>query len=133
MDFLSLEYGSFLVSITIIYWLIPNLQARLLILLTASLMFYSFMQVQYVWLLIVMLVINFWLGEEIRKGDQFIKQWLLFVGIFFNVLLLFGFKYIPFVATAIGNITGLPVGSSLAIWAKVNIVPPVTLSFFVFE
>ncbi|MFM7887011.1 MAG: MBOAT family O-acyltransferase, partial [Pseudanabaena sp.] len=61
------------------------------------------------------------------------KQWLLFVGVFFNVILLFGFKYIPFVATVIGNITGLPVGSSLAIWAKANIIPPITLSFFVFE
>jgi alginate O-acetyltransferase complex protein AlgI len=133
MDFLSLDYALFLLIVTVIYWLLPNVQARLLIILTASLLFYSFIQRQYVWLLLVMLAINFWLGEEIRKGDKFLKQWLLFVGIFFNVLLLFGFKYIPFVATVIGNITGLPVGSSLAIWAKTNIVPPITLSFFVFE
>ncbi|PZU98364.1 MAG: membrane-bound O-acyltransferase family protein [Pseudanabaena sp.] len=132
-DFLSLEYAQFLISTTIIYWLLPNVQARLLVILTASLFFYSFIQRQYIWLLLVMLVVNFWLGEEIRKGNRFLKQWLLFVGIFFDVLLLFGFKYIPFVATAIGNITGLPVGSSLAIWAKANIVPPITLSFFVFE
>ena len=132
-DFLSLEYAQFLISTTIIYWLLPNVQARLLVILTASLFFYSFIQRQYIWLLLVMLVVNFWLGEEIRKGNSFLKQWLLFVGIFFDVLLLFGFKYIPFVATAIGNITGLPVGSSLAIWAKANIVPPITLSFFVFE
>lgn len=132
-DFLSLEYAQFLIGTTIIYWLLPNVQARLLVILTASLFFYSFIQKQYIWLLLVMLVVNFWLGEEIRKGNNFLKQWLLFVGIFFDVLLLFGFKYIPFVATAIGNITGLPVGSSLAIWAKANIVPPITLSFFVFE
>ena len=133
MDFLSLDYALFLIITTVVYWLLPNVQARLLVILTASLMFYSFIQRQYVWLLLVMLAINFWLGGEIRKGDKFLKQWLLFVGIFLNVLLLFGFKYIPFVATAIGNITGLPVGSSLAIWAKTNIVPPITLSFFVFE
>ncbi|OIP78094.1 MAG: membrane-bound O-acyltransferase family protein [Oscillatoriales cyanobacterium CG2_30_44_21] len=132
-DFLSLEYVQFLISTTIIYWLLPNVQARLLVILTASLFFYSFIQKQYIWLLLVMLVVNFWLGGEIRKGNSFLKQWLLFVGIFFDVLLLFGFKYIPFVATAIGNITGLPVGSALAIWAKANIVPPITLSFFVFE
>jgi alginate O-acetyltransferase complex protein AlgI len=133
MDFLSLDYAEFLIITTIVYWLLPNVQARLLVLVTASLVFYSFIQKQYIWLLLVMLVINFWLGKEIRKGDQFLKQWLLFVGIFFNVLLLFGFKYIPFVATAIGNITGLPAGSSLAIWSKTNIIPPITLSFFVFE
>jgi alginate O-acetyltransferase complex protein AlgI len=133
MDFLSLDYALFLIITTVVYWLLPNVQARLLIILTASLLLYSFIQRQYVWLLLVMLAINFWLGGEIRKGDKFLRQWLLFVGIFFNVLLLFGFKYIPFVATAIGNITGLPVGSSLAIWAKANIVPPITLSFFVFE
>jgi len=133
MDFLSLDYVQFLIGTTIIYWLVPNLQMRLLVILTASLIFYSFIQRQYVALLIVMLAINYWLGGEIRKGDQFLRQWLLFVGIFFNVLLLFGFKYIPFVATVIGNITGLPAGSSLAIWAKSNIVPPITLSFFVFE
>lgn len=133
MDFLSLDYAQFLIITTIVYWLLPNVQARLLVILTASLMFYSFIQRQYVWLLLVMLAVNFWLGGEIRKGDKFLKQWLLFVGVFFNVLLLFGFKYIPFVATVIGNLTGLPVGSSLAIWAKANIVPPITLSFFVFE
>jgi alginate O-acetyltransferase complex protein AlgI len=133
MDFLSLDYGQFLIGVAVIYWLLPNLQMRLLVILTASLLFYSFIQKQYVWLLIVLIAINYWLGKEIRKGDQFLKQWLLFVGIFVDVLLLFGFKYIPFVATAIGNIAGLPVGSALAIWAKSNIVPPITLSFFVFE
>ena len=133
MDFLSLEYVQFIVSIALVYWLIPHLPTRLLIILTASLIFYSQIQKQYVWLLIVMLVVNFWLGAEIRKGDQFLKRWLLFVGVFFNVLLLFGFKYIPFVASTIGNLAGLTVGSSLAIWAKSNIEPPITLSFFVFE
>ncbi|MDX2256083.1 MAG: MBOAT family O-acyltransferase [Pseudanabaenaceae cyanobacterium bins.39] len=133
MDFISLKYGQFLIGVAAIYWLLPNLQMRLLVILTASLLFYSFIQRQYVWLLIVMIALNYWLGKEIRKGDQFLKQWLLFVGIFIDVLLLFGFKYIPFVATVIGNMTGLPVGSALAIWAKSNIVPPITLSFFVFE
>jgi len=133
MDFLSLDYGQFLIGTAIIYWLLPNSQLRLLIILTASLLFYSFIQRQYVWLLIVMLALNYWLGKEIRKGEQFLRQWLLFVGIFIDVLVLFGFKYIPFVASAIGNIAGLPAGSALAIWAKSNIVPPITLSFFVFE
>ncbi|MFN4869074.1 MAG: MBOAT family O-acyltransferase [Pseudanabaena sp.] len=133
MDFLSLDYAQFLIITAFVYWLLPNVQARLLVIVTASLVFYSFIQRQYVWLLLVMLTINFWLGKEICKGDKFLKQWLLFVGVFFNVLLLFGFKYIPFVAAVIGNITGLPVGSSLAIWAKANIIPPITLSFFVFE
>ncbi|MFN9856998.1 MAG: MBOAT family protein, partial [Pseudanabaena sp.] len=133
MDFLSLDYAQFLIITAFVYWLLPNVQARLLVIVTASLVFYSFIQRQYVWLLLVMLTINFWLGKEICKGDKFLKQWLLFVGVFFNVLLLFGFKYIPFVAAVIGNITGLPVGSSLEIWAKANIIPPITLSFFVFE
>ncbi len=133
MDFLSLDYAQFLIITACVYWLLPNVQARLLVIVTASLVFYSFIQRQYVWLLLVMLTINFWLGKEICKGDKFLKQWLLFVGVFFNVLLLLGFKYIPFAAAVIGNITGLPVGSSLAIWAKANIIPPITLSFFVFE
>ena len=75
MDFLSLDYVQLLIGTTIIYWLVPNLQMRLLVILTASLIFYSFIQRQYVALLIVMLAINYWLGGEIRKGDQFLRQW----------------------------------------------------------
>jgi alginate O-acetyltransferase complex protein AlgI len=133
MDFLSLEYGSFLLSIAIIYWLIPHLQTRLLVLLTASLLFYSLIQVQYVWLLIVVTVVNFWLGAKIKTSDRQLKKWLLFVGISFNVLLLIGFKYIPFLLSIVGSLTGLSASSAIASWAKSSIVAPITLSFFVFE
>ncbi|MFM7888574.1 MAG: hypothetical protein ACKPCM_18205, partial [Pseudanabaena sp.] len=44
MDFLSLDYAQFLFITTIVYWLFPNVQARLLIIVTASLVFYSFIQ-----------------------------------------------------------------------------------------
>ena len=65
MDFLSLDYAQFLIITAFVYWLLPNVQARLLVIVTASLVFYSFIQRQYVWLLLVMLTINFWLGKEI--------------------------------------------------------------------
>ncbi|CAN1213563.1 MBOAT family O-acyltransferase [Tumidithrix helvetica PCC 7403] len=133
MDFLSLEYGSFLISIAIIYWLIPHLQTRLLVLLTASLLFYSLIQVQYVWLLIVMTGVNFWLGAKIKTSNYQLKRWLLFVGVSFNVLLLVGFKYIPFLLSIVASLTGLSASNAIAEWVKTSIVAPITLSFFVFE
>jgi alginate O-acetyltransferase complex protein AlgI len=130
MDFLSVEYGAFLICITVIYWLTPHLQARLGILLTASLLFYLLLQRQSVALLIASTVINFGLGFAIKRSRQHnYRTALLVAGICFNVLLLLGFKYISFVMGNIGILSGWQGGIEVSDWASKNVIAPIAISF----
>ncbi len=133
MGFLSLEYGAFLLILATVYWLIPHLQARLLILLTASLLFYSSLQVQFVWLLLASTGLNFWLGLQIKQSSVRLKGWLLGLGIGVNLLLLLSFKYIPFLSTTISNVFNWQFGNTIAAWASQHIAAPISISFFSFE
>jgi alginate O-acetyltransferase complex protein AlgI len=133
MGFLSPEYGFFLLGLTCIYWLIPHLQTRLLVLLTASLWFYAQMQLQFVWLLICSTAVNFGLGLMLKRCGQSFKPWLLAVGICLNVALLLGFKYVPFFANTLSSATGWQSVQEFSTWASRNIVAPISISFFSFE
>lgn len=133
MDFLSLQYAAFLLTLAIIYWLIPQLQARLLVLLFASLLFYSLLQLQFVALLIASTGINFWLGLQLKKSSKQFKPWLLGVGVGLNLSLLLFFKYMPFASSTIANLTGWQAGNDIATWATQNIIAPISISFFSFE
>jgi alginate O-acetyltransferase complex protein AlgI len=134
MDFLSVEYGAFLICIAVIYWLTPHLQARLGILLTASLLFYTLLQRQSVALLIVSTLINFGFGWMIKRSRQRnYRIALLSVGVCFNVLLLLGFKYISFLMGNIGILSGWQGGIEISDWASRNVIVPIAISFFSFE
>ncbi len=133
MGFLSLEYAVFLGCLTLVFWLIPHLQARLLLLLTASLFFYSSIQVQYVWLLLASTGVNYALGWQIRRRKAPYRLLLLIIGIVLNLLLLLGFKYVPFLAGVASNLGGWEEGNTLAVWAAESIVAPISVSFFAFE
>lgn len=132
MGFLSPEYSLFLVGLTFLYWFIPHLQTRLLVLLTASLCFYALIQVQFVWLLIFSTVINFGLGLAIARSDR-LRGWLLGAGICLNLSLLLGFKYVPFLANILSSTTDWTTAQDFATWASHNIVAPISISFFSFE
>jgi alginate O-acetyltransferase complex protein AlgI len=136
MGFLSPEYSLFLVGLAFVYWLIPHLQTRLLLLLTASLCFYALIQVQFqvqfTCLLIFSTMINFGLGLAIASSENRRKGWLLGVGICLNLSLLLGFKYVPFLANVLST-TGWPATQDFATWASHNILAPISISFFSFE
>ncbi|OLP16156.1 membrane-bound O-acyltransferase family protein [Leptolyngbya sp. 'hensonii'] len=107
-------------------------------------------------LLLLMVVVNFRLGlelgENVTTGShtrdwqltnedwQFAQQdWghrrfkLLWLGIIFNVLLLFSFKYIPFFLETVRAGFHFAAAGQSATWVKANLIAPLGLSFFCFE
>ena len=145
----SLLYGLFLLSVVGIYWSLPSNKWRLWILFIASLVFYASLQIQYLFLLIFLTALNFCLGVAINtpldwripnEEWQFAQQvWnyrralLMWLGIFINVLLLLGFKYI----SALFNLFGLSNESNQIFfnpnWVFADFIAPLGISFFCFE
>lgn len=149
MNFLSIVYGLFLLSVLGIYWSVEGRSLRLWILLVASLVFYSSLQLQYIPLLLMASLVTFYIGRAIGapmdwriENDQwqFAQQdWdrrrlkLLWVGVILNILLLLGFKYVPFMLDSIGGWFNLPVVEQQSDWVRENIIAPLGISFFSFE
>ncbi|RAQ40219.1 membrane-bound O-acyltransferase family protein, partial [Arthrospira sp. O9.13F] len=143
MTFISTDYAIFLFCVFLIYWLTPWRKGRLIILLAASLIFYASLQIQYIPLLLLCIFFNF--GLALSIGEP-LEDWqianssfnrrrliLLWIGITINLLLLLGFKYIPFLLNIIGGIFNNNQIQDAAVWVSSYIVPPLGLSFFCFE
>jgi alginate O-acetyltransferase complex protein AlgI len=174
MEFLSLPYALFFLSVLGVYWSVQQQQWRLWLILCASLAFYASLQIQYIPLLLVSIFVNFRLGRELAilgnlspsstsqgergrvrrppprkparnkrfsESDLLVAEqhWnrrrlaILCLGIFLNVALLLGFKYVPFVLSTVGQLLNLPPAQESASWFKENVLAPLGLSFFSFE
>ncbi|MFB2934217.1 MBOAT family protein [Aerosakkonemataceae cyanobacterium BLCC-F154] len=156
MTFVSLLYGVFLLGVLAIYWLIQSQWLRLWILLLASVIFYASIQIYYIPLLFALTFFNFRLGLILGKRSLLrlnSKDWrmsnqewqavqenwskkrlrFLWLGIFLNVVLLFGFKYIPFFLNSIAALFNLPVIKEQATWLNLQLIAPLGISFFCFE
>jgi alginate O-acetyltransferase complex protein AlgI len=150
MNFISIFYGLFLLSVLGIYWSLAQQKLRLWTLLIASLVFYSSLHIQYIPLLLALTFINFRVGLEIGKNTspgkhsldwqisneewQFAQgDWnrrrlkLLWLGIALNVLLLLAFKYLTPLFKFVFNIQTNSPDSSF------KLIAPLGISFFTFE
>lgn len=149
MTLLSILYGIFLLSTLGLYWSMPKRSLKLWVLVISSLVFYSSLQIQYVPLLLVMLFVTYRIGTALgvpmdwrvdNQDWQFAQQdWnhrrlkLLWVGIVLNLLLLAGFKYIPFLLNTIGFVVQLPGLLQMADWVGAQLIAPLGISFYCFE
>ena len=151
MNFISQSYGIFLICLIIFYWgiaaFIPQFkQLKILLILVFSIAFYRTYQDNFIIiiLLFLILLINFFLAKAlaIHKTEKYEdspdfwatnKTILLSIGITFNVLLLLGFKYIPFFLNSIGAFFNLDIALDGANWVSDNFIIPLGLSFFTFE
>ena len=150
MNFISIVYGLFLLSVLGIYWSIVQPRLQLWTLLIASLVFYASLQFQYIPLLLVLVFINFRLGLEIGEntspGNDFQErisnqEWqftqvdwnrrrlkLLWLGVILNVLLLLGFKYLPALLKFV-----FQTDSTNSATESFKLIAPLGISFFTFE
>lgn len=147
MQFFSPLYAVFLLCVIGIFWSVRSVWLRSWLLFLSSLVFYASLQAQYIPLLLVATAINYWLGRAIgAPPDWRIEDWqfaqadwnqkrlkLLWVGIILNVLLLLGFKYVPFIFSTIATTFNLPMLQQTANWTDVNLIAPLGISFFCFE
>ncbi|MEH2111375.1 MBOAT family O-acyltransferase [Nostoc sp.] len=150
MNFISIFYGLFLLSVLGIYWSLAQQKLRLWTLLIASLVFYASLHIQYIPLLLALTFINFRVGLEIGKNTspgkhsldwqisneewQFAQvDWnrrrlkVLWVGITLNVLLLLAFKYLTPLFKFVFNLQTNSPDSSF------KLIAPLGISFFTFE
>lgn len=156
MSFNSPLYILFLFIVVVLYWVIPQVELQLFLLLIASSLFYSslfyssflslYLQWYYIPLFLLITIINWQLGKSVafnkrdsKKGTKLRKKIILWLGIILNVLLLAGFKYIPFLLGTMSSIyqqfTNTPLVSlqDTTQWVADSLVVPLGISFFTFE
>ena len=95
----------FLPIILLLYHIVPTTY-RNLVLLIGSLFFYAWGEPKYILLLLFSILINYLIGLRIHQNIT-----VLISGVFFNVFLLFFFKYCPAIFPGLHAIT-LPLGIS---------------------
>jgi alginate O-acetyltransferase complex protein AlgI len=150
MNFISTLYALFLLIVLGLYWSVEQKNWRYFILLIASILFYASLQAYYIPLFLALILINFRLGKALGENttpgkhnlDWWIsnEQWhfaqadwnrrrfkVLCLGIFLNILLLAGFKYLlPILKFFTPQSTSDNLNS-------LQLIAPLGISFFTFE
>lgn len=122
MNFDSVIFIScFLPVVAILYWVLPGLRAKNILLLVFSLIFYSFSGISSLLLLVGLALANYLISLWIRSGRT--AQAATVFGVVLDVAFLAFFKYLNFL---LNQVFGLPeVSLGLAV--------PLGISFFVFK
>ena len=134
MLFNSFNFGLFLPIVLILYWTIGNQKIKLqnLLLLVASYFFYGLWDWRFLILILISSLIDFYSGIEIEKSKTSNrKKFFLFFSIFWNLGILFTFKYFNFFVDELTSLLGY--SNSEFSYNSLNIILPVGLSFYTFQ
>ncbi|MFK5983573.1 MAG: MBOAT family O-acyltransferase [Flavobacteriaceae bacterium] len=117
-----------------IYWLIGYQKVKIqnILLLFASYFFYGLWDWRFLFLIFISSLIDYYAGIEIEKSTtKSRKKFFLFFSVFWNLGILFVFKYYNFFITEFTNLFGFE--SSEYAFSSLNIILPVGLSFYTFQ
>ena len=89
----------------------------------ASIIFYSLENLNFLWLLIISISVNYFIGEMIIKKSE--KKFFLIFGIIFNLSLLIYFKYTIFILSSYQGIANTS-------FRLPEIILPIGISFYTF-
>ena len=126
MVFSSLVFlYAFLPVSMVLYFMIPGIKAKNVILLLFSLLFYAWGEPVYIFLMLYSILFNYLLGRLMESEPEHKKQTLVFA-VFLNLLVLGFFKYYGFVVTTINDLfhTTIPVR---------ELPLPIGISFYTFQ
>ena len=126
MVFSSLVFlYAFLPVSMVLYFMIPGIKAKNVILLLFSLIFYAWGEPVYIFLMLYSILFNYLLGRLMESEPEHKKQTLVFA-VFLNLLVLGFFKYYGFVVTTINDLfhTDIPVR---------ELPLPIGISFYTFQ
>ncbi|MGI9499161.1 MAG: MBOAT family O-acyltransferase [Geminicoccaceae bacterium] len=132
MLFIQATFLVFFAIVFLIYWSIPQLILRKLIILAASYIFYAAWDARFLTLIIGCTLANYWLGSLVSttsKGAG--RKGLLVLAVATNMGVLAVFKYLNFFAESFSSLAswlGVEVG-----YTTLNIVLPVGISFYLFQ
>jgi len=131
MLFNSIEFVIFYIVVTLGYFLIPD-KGKWLILLIASCYFYMAFVPVYILILLLIILIDFWVGIQLEKQENPVKKKLLLtISLFANVGILFFFKYFNFFNA---NLEIVLNKFHLQPWFPyITILLPIGLSFHTFQ
>lgn len=131
MLFNSFDYIIFLPLVLALYFIIPN-SFRWAFLLAASYYFYACWRVEYLGLIILSSLIDYWAGIKMSgTEDKRLRKRYMLVSLLMNLSLLFFFKYFNFVNYNLGVLA-----SHLNIFygsRPYDILLPVGISFYTFQ
>lgn len=119
----------FLPTVLIIYYLIPKIKYKNIFLLISSLVFYGYGEHKFVFIMILSIIINYFLGfivEYAKKYSLIYRRISLLLVVLVNVALLFYYKYYDFFIENVNSIFGLELPLK-------HIVLPIGISFFTFQ
>ena len=111
--------------ITLLIYFILRGNARNYWLLAVSLIFFSWSQINYLWIILLNIVVNYSAAMVIDRVKK-CKKILLGLSLLINIGLLFYFKYFDFTISTINNLFKQNIELQ-------NIVLPIGISFFTFQ
>lgn len=134
MLFNSFDFGLFLVIVYFLYWSIGvnNRKAQNILLLTASYVFYGLWDWRFLSLIFLSSIVDYYaaLGIEASK-KKLTRRLFLFGSIFWNLGVLFAFKYFNFFLDSFTSLFfSHPPNEGYFFW---NVIIPVGLSFYTFQ
>lgn len=130
MIFNSLTYLLLLTIVVTFYWILPY-RARLLLIFLASIVFYGFWRVEFLPVLMLSVVVDWWVALRMSVVADKQRLKLLFLSIFINIGLLFYFKYLMFFADnffTFANVLGAQLDPII-----LNVILPLGISFYTFQ
>ena len=130
MNFNSSDFGYFLLGVFCLYWFLRDKRKpRYLLLLVASWLFYASWKWQFLSLILISTVLDFYIGNKLHALDPKLerkRKWLLIASLCGNLGLLGVFKYYGFFQANIEAIFG-------ASLPALELILPVGISFYTFQ
>ena len=131
MLFNSFNFVLFFPAVVAIYYIIPH-RYRWLLLLLASYYFYASWKPEYVILIVISTLIDYYAGIGMsRTAEQLVRQRWLLLSLFSNLGMLFGFKYFDFFSDALT--TALNQFNVFYDVPTFELLLPVGISFYTFQ
>ena len=117
----------FLPIMLLLYFIVPS-KFKNAIMILASLVFFAWGEIRYIFIMLLLAVMDFFCGRKITQYADNKKKRLLFllIDVIVNLLILFFFKYADFIISNINTITGLNL-------PLLNIPLPIGVSFNTFQ
>lgn len=126
MVFCSLVFISvFLPVVLILYWLLPSVTGKNILLLAASLLFYAYGEPVYVLLLVASSFFNYVLALLIQYGGTYRKR-IFAACVIINLSVLCVFKYAAFLTGIVNSVSGFHIPVP-------DVALPVGISFYTFQ
>lgn len=116
----------FLPVVLALYYLLPTLRIRNVLLIIVSLLFYAYGEPVYVLLMIVSIIINYIFGRLLGTENKKKRQWILAIAVIINIGLLVVFKYLDMMVQTINQLSGSEIPLA-------GLALPIGISFFTFQ